>query len=59
MLNLKLMRIKKGFTLMQLAEKSNINYNSINSWELGKHSPSKEKLEVIAKVLECNVTDLI
>jgi len=59
MINLKLMRIKKGFTLKELAAKANLNYNTINSWELGEHSPSKEKLDVIAKVLECSVTDLI
>ena len=59
MLNLKLMRIKKGFTLKQLATKSNLNYNTINSWELGKHSPSNENLKVIAEVLDCSIADLI
>ena len=59
MLNLKLMRIKKGFTLKQLAAKSNLNYNTINSWELGKHSPSNENLKVIAEVLDCSIADLI
>ena len=59
MINLKLMRIKKGFTLQHLAAKSNFNYNTINSWELGKHSPSNENLKIIAQVLDCDIADLI
>lgn len=59
MLNLKLMRIRKGFTLIQLAEKAGLNYNTISQYETGKHAPRIENLRAIAEVLECDVKEII
>lgn len=59
MLNLKLMRIRKGFTLVKLAEKSGLNYNTISQYENGFHAPRIENLQAIAKALECDIKEII
>lgn len=59
MLNLKLMRIRKGFTLITLAEKAGVNYNSISQWENGIHVPRAEKLQALAEALECDVKNIL
>lgn len=59
MINLKLMRVKRGLTLVQLAEKAGLNYNTISQYENGKHAPRIENLWAIAEALECEVKDII
>lgn len=59
MLNLKLMRVRKGLTLVELAEKARLNYNTISQYETGKHSPRHENLKAIADALECDLKDII
>lgn len=59
MLNLKLMRVRKGFTLVKLAEKAGLNYNTISQYENGKHAPRIENLQAIAEALGCEVKDII
>ncbi len=52
------MRTSKGFTLMQLAEKSGIGKSTLNNIENGKVSPTLFQLETIAIVLDTKITDL-
>lgn len=59
MLNLKLMRIRKGFTLITLAEKAGVNFNSISQWENGIHVPRAGNLQALAEALECDVKDIL
>lgn len=59
MRNLKVMRAKRGVTLKVLADKAGVNYNTIIAYEKGYHSPRTDNLFRIAKVLDCEVTDLI
>lgn len=59
MLNLKLMRVRKGFTLVELARKAGLNYNTISQYENGLHAPRMENLQLIAKALGCEVKDII
>ena len=59
MLNLKLMRIRKGFTLITLAEKAGVNYSSISQWENGIHEPRGGNLYALAEALECDVKDIL
>lgn len=54
MINLKLARLKKGYTQHDLSKLTKINVRSITSYECGKSNPSLEKLCKIADVL--NVT---
>lgn len=59
MLNLKLMRVRKGFTLVKLAETAGLNYNTISQYENGKHAPRIENLQAIAYALGCDVKDIL
>lgn len=38
------LRIKEGLTQKQLAEKANVSYHSINSYESGRRTPSGKVL---------------
>lgn len=51
-------RTSKGFTLMQLAEKSGIGKSTLNNIENEKVSPTLFQLEMIAATLEVKITDL-
>lgn len=59
MKKLKLMRISRDLTIVQLAEKTGINRNTINQYELGIHKPRIDNLQAIADALECTINDLI
>ena len=59
MRNLKVMRAKRGVTLEVLAAKAGLNYNTIIAYEKGYHRPRTDNLFRIAKVLDCDVADLI
>lgn len=52
------MRTAKGFTLMQLADKSGIGKSTLNNIENGKVSPTLFQLEMIAIALDVKMTDL-
>lgn len=51
-------RTSKGFTLMQLAEKSGIGKSTLNNIENEKVSPTLFQLEMIAATLGVKITDL-
>lgn len=51
-------RTSKGFTLMQLAEKSGIGKSTLNNIENEKVSPTLFQLEMIAIALKVKMTDL-
>lgn len=60
--NLKQIRIKKGITRKELAEKSGISARTIESYEQGKRNINKAKIETIiklSKALECNIEDIM
>ena len=59
MRKLKAMRVLKGYTLQTLAEKVGINYNTINQYELGIHAPRTDNLKLIAKALECDISEIM
>lgn len=52
------LRKKKGLTISQLAEKTNLSDNFIGSIERGIRSPAIKTLEKIALALEVKVKDL-
>lgn len=58
MINLRVMRIKQGLTLIELAKKAKVNYNTISQYENGIHKPQQDKLKQIANALECDVEDI-
>ncbi len=59
MLNLKFMRIKKGFTQIALSEKIGKAKNLVYLYESGYCFPSKKMLEKLAQALDCEIKDII
>lgn len=51
-------REKKGFTQIQLAEKSGLQQSQISRLEAGEHSPSFKTLEKVAKALDIHIGNL-
>nr|WP_299382187.1 helix-turn-helix transcriptional regulator [Allomuricauda sp.] len=56
---LKKLRTDKGYTLMQLAEKSGVSYVQIGRYENDKSAPSGKTLTKLAEALEVNMEDLL
>lgn len=59
MLNLKLMRTKRGMTQGQLAEKVGVLRRSISCYETGWRYPRPETLKKMAEALDCDVKDIV
>lgn len=59
MRKLKAMRALKGLTIAQLAEKANINRNTIGDYERGLRVPRIVALRALAEALECDIQDII
>lgn len=59
MRKLRAMRVLKGYTTEMLAQKTGLNRNTINQYETGKHTPRIDNLKIIAKVLECELSDIL
>lgn len=51
-------RIEKNYTLTKLALKTGISKSTLNNIENGRTSPTLRQLELIAKALNCRITDL-
>lgn len=58
MIELKIQRIRKGLTLMELAKKAGLNYNTINQYERGRHKPRMKNLLKLAAALDCKIEDI-
>jgi transcriptional regulator with XRE-family HTH domain len=52
------LRIEKGLTLNQLAQKIGVHSSSISKWENGKAAPSEMRLRRIASVFETDFDSL-
>lgn len=59
MKKLKLMRVTRDLTIVELAEKTGINRNTINQYELGIHFPRRKNLKLLADALECLINEII
>ena len=53
------LRIKRGFTQDALAKKLKVTRAVVSAWETGKAVPRCDKLKPLARILQCNVTDLL
>ena len=58
-IRLKEMRIKKGISQEELAEKLGINRTMIIHYEKGRNQPSLERTIQIAHILNCKLDDLV
>ncbi len=52
------MRKSKGVTLEVLASKTGVGSSTLNDYENEKYSPTLKNLEMIAKALDCRISDL-
>lgn len=59
MIELKLMRIKKGLLQADLAKRMGVSQNVISMYETGDRFPSRTNLEKLANALECDIRDII
>jgi len=56
---IKKIRLEKGLTQQKLADVIGVKQQHIQRWESGKFKPKTDKLVLIAKALNCEITDLI
>lgn len=59
MLKLKEFRKNLNFKQKDIAEKMNVTVATYSRWENGKLNPRTEKLNNLAKILQCSVGDLM
>ena len=57
--NLKRIRLEKGMSQQELANRITVCFQSVSKWETGAVSPQVRWVYEIAKVLEVNPKDLI
>ena len=55
----KYLRIKRGYTQVELAELTNITQPALQAYEAGKAKPLKNTAIQLAKILGVNVDDLM
>ena len=58
-MGIKKMRINRGLSQKQLAELIGVEQQHVSRWENGKHRPSIDVFQKLAKILNCNISDLI
>lgn len=59
MVKLTVKRKEKRLTVEALAKKTGLHYNTVISYELGRHRPRFDNLQKIADVLGCEVKDIV
>ena len=56
--NLKFLRERKGMTQEALAVQINVSQQSISKWEEGVSMPRADKLPALARIFECEISEL-
>ena len=56
---LKLARLKKDLTMIQLADKLNVTRKTISNWEKKESKPSVSKVMDLHRVLDISLDDLM
>ena len=57
--NLRRMRMERGMTMAQLAEKAGVATSGVCRWEAGERLPILYSALCLAKALGCTVEDLV
>lgn len=52
-------RIERGLTQAQLAERLGMPQQTVSRWEQGTRTPSAKSLKAVAAVLECSMDELV
>lgn len=53
------LRKEKGLTQVELAEKLDVSQNTISNWETGVSKPDIPMVDRIAKVFDCDVSEVV
>lgn len=56
---IKAQRESIGLTQLKLSQKLKIARSTVAMWESGRTIPRADKLPALAKILKCNVSDLL
>lgn len=59
MLNLKIARIKKGYTQKFIAEQLNVSLNTVSRWEKGERTMTVDRLIQLAELLDTTTDYLL
>lgn len=59
MIRLREIRIKKGLTQKQLAEKISVSTKCISLWENGERNPNIVMLKKLAEIFHCSTDSLL
>lgn len=57
--NIKKIRISRGITQAQLADRVNVSEKTVSSWEVGRTEPRGVMFDSIAAALNCEVGELV
>ncbi len=57
-LRLRALRMQRGYSVRQLAERAHVSYPTITRIERGSMSPTVEMLEKLARALKVHITEL-
>lgn len=57
-INMKALRLSRGYTLRQLASRINISFSSIQQWENGLKYPRLEHLQAFCEFFGATIEDL-
>lgn len=53
------LRMERGLTQAQLAEKMGVHHQVISRWECGDRNPTGKSLLKLSQVLECRIEELL
>lgn len=57
-LQIRELRIKRGLTQFDIAEKMRCGVSAVSMWETGARNPPTDKLPELARILGCTIDDL-
>ena len=57
--NIRKVRIKRGLTQAQLADRVSVSEKTVSSWEVNRTEPSMGYIEKIASALTCQKSELL
>lgn len=58
MMPIKELRMKKGISQQELADRIGTTQAAVGLWEIGARIPRADKLPKLAEILDCSIADL-
>ena len=57
--NIKKIRITRGITQAQLADRVGVSEKTVSSWEVGRTEPRSNLFDSICRILNCDMSELV